>query len=233
MVNVGVGLADRLEGHLQDLCLALLMGRVRLQRLELRLVLGHHRAGVEGQMLNLGLLSGLHKLDGHLELEVWLLVIRWRRGVNRGQSYCYRHLHRVKALVLPQQNHLRTHLLGHVTQVLPIWTDWLHLTIFPNFHSGDLCFYGVFWELQQGRGSGDQGASVGCQRLSNQNLRVTLCLVGDHTVLLLKLLPTDGAGELISGISVVLLHVPVERGLLTTSEATDLTPIVNGKQKKA
>lgn len=47
--------------------------------------------------------------------------------------------------------------------------------------------------------------------------------MGHHTVLFLKLLATNGAGELVSSVSIVFLHVPVERRLLTTREATDFT----------
>lgn len=85
--------------------------------------------------------------------------------------------------------------------------------------------HGVSWKLQQGGRGCDEGTSVGCQSLSDEHLGVTLSLMGHHTVLLLKLLATNGAGELISGISVMLLHVPVERRLLTTCEATDFTPM--------
>lgn len=107
LLNVGLRLADRLEGHLQDLRLplALLMGGVRRHGLKLGLVLRHHGAGVQGQLLDLRLLqllTGLHELDGHLELEVrLLLVVSWRRGVDGGQGNRHRHLHGMEALVLP------------------------------------------------------------------------------------------------------------------------------------
>lgn len=233
LLDVGLGLVDRLEGHLQDLrlALALLLRGVRLERLELGAVLRHQRAGMEGE---LGLLSGLHELDGHLQLQVsLLLVVSRRRGVDGGQGDGHRHLHGVEALVLSQQNHLVTHLLGHMTHLghlshlLPVLAQLLHLPVLPHLADvqvGDLGLHGVSWQLQQGRRGCDEGASVGSQRLGDQHLWMTLGLMGHNAVLLLKLLTTDGAGELICGISVVFLHVPVERRLLATGETADLTP---------
>lgn len=47
--------------------------------------------------------------------------------------------------------------------------------------------------------------------------------MGCDVVLLLELFAAEIAGELIEGIGVVLLHVPVEGGFLTAGEAADLT----------
>lgn len=47
--------------------------------------------------------------------------------------------------------------------------------------------------------------------------------MGGDVVLLLKLFATEIAGELIEGVGVVLLHVPVEGGFLAAGEAADLT----------
>lgn len=71
--------------------------------------------------------------------------------------------------------------------------------------------------------SGDEGSSIGGQGLCNEHLRVALGFVSHHTVLLLEFLAADAAGELVGGISIVLLHVPVEGGLLTAGESTDFT----------
>ncbi len=129
-----------------------------------------------------------------------------------------------------------THLLGHVTDLghlshllpnLPFLAQLVQLPILSylaDLQAADLCLYGVSRQLQQGGGGCDESAGIGCQRLSDEHLRVTLRLMGHHTVLLLKLLATNGAGELISGISIMLLHVPVERRLLTTCKTTDFTP---------
>lgn len=53
---------------------------------------------------------------------------------------------------------------------------------------------------------------------------VALALMGGDVVLLLKLFATEIAGELIEGVGIVLLHVPVEGGFLAAGEAADLTP---------
>lgn len=53
---------------------------------------------------------------------------------------------------------------------------------------------------------------------------MALGFVGHNAVLLLKFLATDVAGELVEGVRIVLLHVPVEGSLLSTGESTDLTP---------
>lgn len=82
--------------------------------------------------------------------------------------------------------------------------------------------------------AGEQGWRVpvaGCwhfrRRLdrAGSHLGMALAFVCGDVVLLLKLLATDVAGEQVEGVGVMLLHVPVEGGLLTAAEATDLTPV--------
>lgn len=48
--------------------------------------------------------------------------------------------------------------------------------------------------------------------------------MGHNAVLLLKFLAANVAGELVEGVRIVLLHVPVEGSLLPARESTDLTP---------
>lgn len=57
---------------------------------------------------------------------------------------------------------------------------------------------------------------------------MALGLVVHHVVLLLKFLAADEAGELVGGVGVVLLHVPVEGGLLEAGDAADLTHTTGG-----
>ena len=53
---------------------------------------------------------------------------------------------------------------------------------------------------------------------------MALALMGRDVVFLLELLAAQIAGEPIGGVGVVLLHVPVEGGLLAAREAADLAP---------
>lgn len=53
---------------------------------------------------------------------------------------------------------------------------------------------------------------------------MAFALVGGDVVPLLELLAADVAGELVEGVGVVLLHVPVEGGFLAAGEAADLAP---------
>lgn len=53
---------------------------------------------------------------------------------------------------------------------------------------------------------------------------VTFAFVGGDVVFLLELLAADVAGELVEGVGVVFLHVPVEGGFLAAGEAADLAP---------
>ena len=57
-----------------------------------------------------------------------------------------------------------------------------------------------------------------------RRLGVALALMGRDVVFLLELLAAQIAGEPIGGVGVVLLHVPVEGGLLAAREAADLAP---------
>lgn len=56
------------------------------------------------------------------------------------------------------------------------------------------------------------------------HFRVTFAFVGSDVVFLLELLAADVAGELVEGVSVVFLHMPVQGGFLAAGEAADLTP---------
>lgn len=53
---------------------------------------------------------------------------------------------------------------------------------------------------------------------------MALTLVRSDIVLLLKLLATKVAGELVEGVGVMLFHVPVQGCFLAAGETTDLTP---------
>lgn len=55
-------------------------------------------------------------------------------------------------------------------------------------------------------------------------LRMALTLVRSDIVLLLKLLATKVAGELVERVGVMLFHVPVQGRFLAAGETTDLTP---------
>lgn len=54
---------------------------------------------------------------------------------------------------------------------------------------------------------------------------MALAFVCCDIVLLLKLLATEVAGKLIKRVRVMLLHVPVQGGLLAAREAADLAPV--------
>lgn len=53
---------------------------------------------------------------------------------------------------------------------------------------------------------------------------MTFAFVGSDVVFLLELLAADVAGELVEGVGVVFLHVPVQGGFLAAGEAADLAP---------
>lgn len=99
----------------------------------------------------------------------------------------------------------------------------------PRWVAG-LALDGVFQRLQSKRVAQSRGFLHRLRR-PGSHLGVTLALVRGDVVFLLKLLAAEVAGELVEGVRVVLLHVPVEGGFLAAGEPTDLTPASNIQEK--